>query len=490
MQGYKDRMISGEVPSPRGIDPNKIKIPTNYVDESNDNFTIDGLRYEFLVMRETENPTQLFFGFNDEGIIILQDVIYNGSHTFVYPPFLANWIDTLNLLQSLDMYTLLLCGHGFPTDTSYYDVQINYLNTVSYLIDEHDTFESYVAALDRAYPDYTGLDITEIYRPFIPKYNEGAVESPSPSPSTSSNVSVTAVSELENNGNVLIQPSVNGVVENELIEAGYVPVDRVVIKNRDRVECHYIKVITSRGHIAYVNVSDNVTTTTSCEDRVFSSMVTNAEIVPYSIKKGALECAGLDVCGVVFECRDSVCTVERDGVNDMRDTNYVLNDYDINANNIRVSDNIQSYPIVRYQDIRENPDMVKIMIQDSFSKLRDITLAKTTSKVSDLQEILAATHASSITTLGYINDSIRSIYHRVREAESMLNEYDGVTLNEEEKGNPVLLGKAILDFNQVSDSIARRAVVLSSYRDQLLAIQNSMNDQMIAIQKEMEILLE
>lgn len=106
--------------------PEEIVIPKNTVDPKlidnvdprsaieADRETIDGVRYVFSKITNTEIDFLLTIGLPDHGIYIAQDLLYSGTHLYLTAN-MKHWIEIVGKLLASD-YELFLAGHGFPAD--------------------------------------------------------------------------------------------------------------------------------------------------------------------------------------------------------------------------------------------------------------------------------------------------------------------------------------------------------------------------------------
>ena len=117
--------------------------------------TIDGARFEFLHLEHAETSDALMVGLPDSGILITQDLLYNGVHVFVGEQAFDSWAAALQRTQALD-YDTLLPGHGSAGGPELYGAMLQYLETA------HDTYEMSNSGAElktrmiAAFPNYRG----------------------------------------------------------------------------------------------------------------------------------------------------------------------------------------------------------------------------------------------------------------------------------------------------------------------------------------------
>jgi hypothetical protein len=179
----------------------------------------------------------------------------------------------------------------------------------------------------------------------------------------------------------------NSSLENELLNAGYAPLSKIVIRtDSGDKRTQYIKAINKKGQKVFIMVDVNGYTTARSTDLTLIE-AHNASIVPYSLKTGAYNCAGKDVCGVAFECgSDAVCVLSR-GATDLtpKEANFVFVEQSAPAAaSVEIEGTIMTYPVVRLSEIRANPSLVLANTDTVTRRLRN------TSYTAELQELALA----------------------------------------------------------------------------------------------------
>jgi hypothetical protein len=163
-------------------------------------------------------------------------------------------------------------------------------------------------------------------------------------------------------------------IENELLAAGYAPISRIILDSSGiKRESQYIKAKNKKGQTTFIELDSDGYTTARTNDLTLLRSEKASEI-PYSIKTGAMDCAGQDVCGVAFECGlDSVCILSKNK-EDLTpvESNFIyVEKPGPSAAVIKQQDTIMSYPVVRLSEIRTNPDLVTSSINIVSRRLRN-----------------------------------------------------------------------------------------------------------------------
>lgn len=159
------------------------------------------------------------------------------------------------------------------------------------------------------------------------------------------------------------------IVESELTNLGYDPVDRIVTEYDDpsantqtkQPMANYIKVVNRRGQIVYIYLDVDGHVCISPDEEILAE-TTNASLIPHSLKAGAFQSAGLEVCGVAFECINGLCTLIRDDQSmEPLEQNFILKpeENDEDEPSILIGASPVAYPIVKLSDVLANPKAVE-----------------------------------------------------------------------------------------------------------------------------------
>lgn len=191
----------------------------------------------------------------------------------------------------------------------------------------------------------------------------------------------------------------NASIENELLNAGYAPVSRIVVRadNGDK-RTQYIKAINKKGQKVFILLDSHGYTTARSTDLTLIE-AHSASIVPYSLKTGAYECAGKDVCGVAFECgADAVCILSR-GSQDLtpKEANFIFVEQQApTAASIEVDGSVMTYPVIRLTEIRANPALVLVNTDTVTRRLRNTSYSAELTELSMTQQSINKLNASFI----------------------------------------------------------------------------------------------
>lgn len=131
--------------------------------------TIDGVKYIFERVTDTEIDFLLTIKLPEISVCIVQDLIYSGTHLYLTKD-LEHWTSILEDLL-LSGYDLFLAGHGLPTDKTGVAENIKYLSAARQAIANGLTADAFKDFLLKRFPDRECPGIFNIY---LPRLFDGA----------------------------------------------------------------------------------------------------------------------------------------------------------------------------------------------------------------------------------------------------------------------------------------------------------------------------
>jgi glyoxylase-like metal-dependent hydrolase (beta-lactamase superfamily II) len=141
--------------------PGHIVVPQKVVSPGEE--TIDGVRYVFDEVTDTEIDYHLTIGLPEIGVYFTQDLIYSGTHLYLTQD-MDHWIRVLRGLLLTD-YELFLPGHGLPADKNEVARNIEYLSAARQAVSDGLTNDAFKNFLLQRYPERKCPGIFDIYLP-------------------------------------------------------------------------------------------------------------------------------------------------------------------------------------------------------------------------------------------------------------------------------------------------------------------------------------
>jgi len=147
--------------------PKGILVPQHAVGPGEE--TIDGIKYIFEKVIDTEIDFLLTIKLPGLGVHIVQDLIYSGTHLYL-TKHMADWIGTLEKMLVSD-YELFMPGHGLPADKIEVAENVKYLSAAKQAYDNGLTDDAFKNFLIQRFPARECPGIFDIY---VPRLFDGA----------------------------------------------------------------------------------------------------------------------------------------------------------------------------------------------------------------------------------------------------------------------------------------------------------------------------
>ena len=141
--------------------PDRVVVPEQVVSPGDE--TIDGVRYVFDLVTDTETDFHLTIKLPDLGVYFTQDLVYSGTHLYLSKD-MGHWIQVLQEML-LEDYEMFLPGHGLPADKNEIARNIEYLLAARQAIGDGLTGDAFKSFLLQRYPERKCPGIFDIYLP-------------------------------------------------------------------------------------------------------------------------------------------------------------------------------------------------------------------------------------------------------------------------------------------------------------------------------------
>jgi glyoxylase-like metal-dependent hydrolase (beta-lactamase superfamily II) len=116
---------------------------------------IEDTRFKFIQLRDAETEDALMIGLPDHGVLITQDLIYNGVHVFIGERAFDSWSVALKTYRALP-YERILPGHGAPGGPELYDDMAHYLSVARAALAQASGPAGLKQRLIAAFPEFSG----------------------------------------------------------------------------------------------------------------------------------------------------------------------------------------------------------------------------------------------------------------------------------------------------------------------------------------------
>lgn len=171
-------------------------------------------------------------------------------------------------------------------------------------------------------------------------------------------------------------------IEMELINLGYTPRDRVIIKDdQGNSEVKYIKAVNRLGNILYIELDTKGFVPSQDTDMILR-VVDRTDMIPYSVKSNALDCVQHEVSGIVLQCVSGICVLKT-LTEDLKpkEINYGFFDRSFEGT---FDSKPSPYPIIRMSEIRANPQLALQIIANTTNRLRNAAYSNAQLQITEL----------------------------------------------------------------------------------------------------------
>ena len=142
-----------------------VRMPENEL--AVEDVVIDGVRYELSELFNAEDSHQLVIRLPEEGVMIVQDLVFNGYHGFVGGRRFERWSTILDRLAEEPGYDHVLVGHGAPGDRSLMVQMAEYVREAEAIYAASSSGEEFVEAMMARWPERSGRFVLEVGLQFM-----------------------------------------------------------------------------------------------------------------------------------------------------------------------------------------------------------------------------------------------------------------------------------------------------------------------------------
>ena len=212
------------------------------------------------------------------------------------------------------------------------------------------------------------------------------------------------------------------------MELGFIVTSKIITENtRGTRSASYLEAQTAKGQRVLIGLNNDSFVAVHRDEPSYV-VEFNLQRIPYDIMIRSLECAGMEVCGVVLKCDEHICVLQRD------DEDLLPKQIDliIQGSVAQQSDQYMAYPLVRIEDILNDPDVMKAAIDRSWNNLSQINLNRCEEKIGIVRnQIDKLVHSfnhfleilgGSITSLQTSQQTLNQYYEQYQNSGSIISE--------------------------------------------------------------------
>lgn len=150
-----DHWKLGDLVPPRVVVPKEVASPGEE--------TVDGVRYVFDRVTDTEIDYHLTIRLPEIGVYVTQDLVYSGTHLYL-TKHMDHWIRVLQDMLVSDC-ELFMPGHGLPADKNEVARNLEYLSAARQAIGDGLSDAAFKSFMLQRYPERRCPGIFDIYMP-------------------------------------------------------------------------------------------------------------------------------------------------------------------------------------------------------------------------------------------------------------------------------------------------------------------------------------
>jgi len=144
--------------------PTRVERPSCIVKPGAD--TIERIPFDFIHIEHAETQDALMVGLPGQGVLITQDLVYNGVHAMVGEKAFDTWDAALEDKKSLT-YDKVLPGHGDPGGKELYEKMQRYLSTARDIYSQSRDGDEMKGKMIRAFPRHGGVGMLDQQKRFL-----------------------------------------------------------------------------------------------------------------------------------------------------------------------------------------------------------------------------------------------------------------------------------------------------------------------------------
>lgn len=264
-----------------------------------------------------------------------------------------------------------------------------------------------------------------------------------------------------------------GSVEVDLLKRGYSPKSKVVVMDdKGGAYGDYVVATNRLGQTVYVKLDSEGYVSVQPQDLTMVEGKT-ATIIPLSVKTNMMSCAGLDVCGVAFECEGGICTLTNDAESlTPKETTLIIVGKQ-EEKTVVVEDGLLAHPIVRMSDIKANPDLVLENTDKATRTMRNAAYQHALADVSSLEKSvsslnkeasrLKSQHSQFSNSLSRSSDELIEINRKFLKSPELVStnseKYELVMFNLKQRAQMVL---DLLSYMKAASELRKKIEILTA----------------------------
>jgi hypothetical protein len=277
------------------------------------------------------------------------------------------------------------------------------------------------------------------------------------------------------------KPSLDQAAENQLMQLGYTPIQKINMDSRNGKHARYIKAYNMLGEVLLIELNTDDIVVESMKDLTMIKS-RNGVSLPYSGRMLMSECSKLEGCAISWQCTDGMCIMENADNGDIVENNYEFVKK-FTEQEVVIDNEPVAVPVLHMSDILANPGLTLRTTRKMTHKLRNNAYNYESQQLKMFKDKLAAVQKNFNTFLGIRARDEDRLMKSIATFESYVGGYekkkleckgrllDAVFLQREKEctANLKLRSDKFNEFLRVIRSVARLESALDTINQDLIA---------------------
>lgn len=254
-----------------------------------------------------------------------------------------------------------------------------------------------------------------------------------------------------------------------LNEYNIYPISTIFIESDKNII--YLKALDPHGYTFYIKVDVDGYIVSSPDDLIFVN--TSHLPIDRSNKIGSYNIIDMDVYGIIYECNNALCIINRNDISlEPEETNVILK----NSSMDLFLDKIINYPIVKLSEIIEMPSEVIQAIKDVSIKLRNSQYNLCLSDINDLKNssLLSYNKTTKLTNLFF--EKILKIKESLDVLNGLYEDYNKCNITDLEKEKIKKISYNMKYRHDLITDLISFSHFFNNYKNILNSLENDMSE--------------
>jgi hypothetical protein len=255
--------------------------------------------------------------------------------------------------------------------------------------------------------------------------------------------------------NVMTPRTKRLAIDQELKDLNLIPLEKVVIDD-NHLSVKYIKAITINGIPILIELDIEALIAVNPDDINVKESINN---IPMPLD-GFLDVnkLGMDIDGLAIECSNGICTMTRDSnLQPVSKNLSIQKPYSTGSKSLSklMNDGFELYPIIRFSDLRSNPNIALQNVEQQSKKIRNDLYNKSNESLKETQIHLLKLNQTYNDAVKIIPTKAKELSDTISQLQKFASDYQKEGINEKNMAKYTAVIKNIQERNSlVSELLA------------------------------------